>query len=116
MKVSTLLIVSDLCEAKQFYVGVLGLKVIDEKSDRIDLDANGHEIHIFKGINNATSYNHSVDASSTLVFWVNDLNSKIKELESHGYKIIHRNENDFSKYAAFWGPSGIVHEIAESST
>ena len=115
MKVSTLLIVKDLEQAKQFYVEVMGLSIIKESDERLDLGADGHEIHIFEGDDNAKPYSHSTDASSTLVFWVKDLAAKKAELESFGYKFIHSNKNDYSRYAAFRGPSGIVHEISEAA-
>ena len=92
----------------------MGLSIIKESKERLDLEADGHEIHIFEGEDNAKPYSHSTDASSTLIFWVEDLAAKKSELESLGYKFIHSNENDFSRYAAFWGPSGIVHEISEA--
>jgi extradiol dioxygenase family protein len=114
MKLSTLLIVADLVEARKFYVDVMGLSIVHESEERLHLKADGHEIHIFEGENNAKPYSHSADASSTLVFWVEDLALKMSELESLGIKFIHSNENQYSKYAAFWGPSGIVHELSEA--
>jgi len=114
MKISTLLIVKNLKEAKQFYVKVMGLTLIKACSDRLELEADGHQIYIFEGESEAKPYRHSSDASSTLVFWVANLETKKLELEALGYKFIHTNENAYSKYGAFWGPSGIVHEISES--
>jgi len=113
MKISTLLIVKNLEEAKQFYVEVMGLTVVKVCSDRLELEVDGHQIHIFEGESKARPYRHSSDASSTLVFWVASLEAKKLELEALGYKFIHTNENAYSKYGAFWGPSGIVHEISE---
>jgi hypothetical protein len=60
-------------------------------------------------------YGHRSDASATLVFCVASLDEKKLELESLGYKFIHSGENEDSKYAAFWGPSEIVHEISEAA-
>jgi len=114
MKISTLLIVKNLKEAKQFYVEVMGLTLIKICGNRLDLEADGHQIHIFEGEGNARPYRHSSDASSTLVFGVANLETKKLELEALGYKFIHTSENEFSRYGAFWGPSGIVHEISES--
>ena len=116
MKVSTLLIVTDLREAKQFYAGVMGLIPTFESDERLDLDAGGHEIHVFEGEKEAQPYQHSAEASSTLVFYIDDLEEKISELEANGYQFIHRGENSFARYAAFYGPSGIVHEISEMRT
>lgn len=116
MKVSTLVIVENLAEAREFYSDVMGLSILRESEERLDFDAAGHEIHIFEGEAKAKHYDHSSDASSTLVFWVENVEAKRAELENLGYKFIHSNENDFSKYAAFWGPSGIVHEIAEAAS
>ena len=116
MKVSTLIIVEDLNEAKAFYCDVMGLDIVKESDDRLDLAAGGHQIHVFEGEAKAKLYSHSSDASSTLVFWVEDVEAKRTELEKLGYVFIHSNANDFSKYAAFWGPSGIVHEISESAS
>ncbi len=116
MNVTTLLIVKDLEEAKRFYVDVMGLSLVKDTGERLDLDANGHAIHIFEGESEAKPYNHSSDASSTLVFCVQNLATKRKEIEGLGYEFIHSNENEYSKYAAFWGPSGIVHEISEPAS
>ena len=115
MNVTTLLIVKDLAEAQTFYVDVMGLSLVKVSGDRLDLDAGGHSIQIFKGDDVARPYSHSSDASATLVFCVASLDEKKLELESLGYKFIHSGENEDSKYAAFWGPSEIVHEISEAA-
>ena len=113
MKTSTLLIVADLDEARRFYVDIMGLGLVEASAERLDIASEGHDIHIFEGEGDAKPYAHSADASTTLVFWVEDVDSKKEELQNLGYQFIHSNENDFSKYAAFYGPSDIVHEIAE---
>jgi len=94
-------------------VEVMGLTLIKACADRLDLEADGHQIHIFEGEGKAKPYRHSSDASSTLVFLVANLATKKLELEALGYKFIHAGENAYSKYWAFRGPSGIVHEISE---
>lgn len=68
MKVSTLLIVKDLKQARKFYVQLMGLSVVAESNERLDLAADGHEIHVFEGDELAKPYSHSSDAGTTLVF------------------------------------------------
>jgi catechol-2,3-dioxygenase len=42
LKATTLLIVKDLEERKQFYVQVMGLSIFKESEERLDLEAEGH--------------------------------------------------------------------------
>jgi predicted enzyme related to lactoylglutathione lyase len=112
---STLLVVQDLQKSKLFYVNVLGLALISENERCLKLLAGSHEVLIFQGTLPAIDYEHGYNASSTLVFTVKNLDTKIKELKSHGVEFIHAspNQNDWGRYSAFKDPSGIVHEVFE---
>ncbi|MBE8166810.1 MAG: VOC family protein [Shewanella sp.] len=112
---STLFVVKNLQESKLFYLNVLGLKFVSESERCIKFLAGTHEVLIFQGTLPAIEYEHGFNSSSTLVFTVDDLDSKIFELKQKDVNFIHDspNRNDWGRYAAFKDPSGIVHEIFE---
>jgi len=112
---STLLIVSNLQESLQFYTKDLGLDLVEEHSDCIKLKAGGHEVIMFQGTMDSIQYSHGYNANSTLLFTVDDLDSKINQLKSQGVIFVHEtpNQNRWGRYSAFKDPSGIVHELFE---
>jgi len=112
---STLLVVRDLSASKNFYVDLLGLKLVEEHEDSLRLTIGSHNVFIFQGTMDATHDEHGYHASSTLVLTVSNLDDKISELKSKGVAFIHEspNENRWGRYAAFTDPSGIVNELME---
>lgn len=114
-KASTMLIVENLAAAKQFYVDVLGLQISKEHPNRVYFLVGDHEVVMFQGDGPAIDYKHAYDASSTLIFTVDDLDKKMAELTSHGVRIVHDEviSQPWGRYCAFADPSGIVHEIFE---
>ena len=112
---ATLLIVKDIIKSKQFYENVLGLKLVSEQDGRLHFEYGGHLIVMFQGESDAINYKHGFDASSTLVFSVKNLESKINELKSCGVAFIHEtpNQNSWGRYSVFSDPSGIIHELIE---
>ncbi|WDD98077.1 VOC family protein [Thalassomonas actiniarum] len=115
---STLLVVQDIDISCEFYTKVLGLEFIETHQDCIKLKTGEHEVIIFQGTGAAVQYDHGYHANSTLLFTVDDLDSKIAELKSKGIAFIHDtpNQNRWGRYAAFRDPSGIVHELFELNT
>ena len=63
-------------------------------------------------------YEHGYNANSTLVFTVQNLDEKIRNLKSKGVVFVHEspNQNRWGRYSAFKDPSGIVHEVMEFCT
>ncbi len=112
---STLLVVHDLLVSKVFYVDILGLNVVEEHEDCLKLKSGAHNVFMFQGTMNATSYEHGYNSNSSLVLTVSNLDEKISELKSKGVTFIHKspNENRWGRYAAFKDPSGIVNELME---
>ncbi|MFY8297334.1 VOC family protein [Pseudoalteromonas sp. SS15] len=109
----TLLVVKNIAESLHFYIETLGLKLLEQYDDCIKLKSGAHEIIMFEGTNKATEYAHGYNANSTLLFTVDDLDSRIKEMKSFGVQFVHDspNENRWGRYSAFKDPSGIVHEL-----
>lgn len=112
---ATLLVVKNLIESKRFYEERLGLKLISEHSGRLHFEFGGHLIVMFQGESVAPVYKHGFDSSSSLVFSVDNLDKKIKELKSYGVTFVHKtpNQNSWGRYSAFSDPSGIIHELIE---
>jgi len=112
---STLLVVDNLSVAKEFYVKLLGLDIIEEHDNAIKLKIADHPVFMFLGTMSSVEYQHGYNANSTLVFTVNNLDEKIAELKSNGVSFVHEspNQNHWGRYAAFKDPSGIVHELME---
>ncbi len=116
--VSTMLVVSNLKMAKQFYVNVLGLTLCSEHSDRMHLRVGGYEIVIFQGHGPAIESKHGSDANSTIIFTTKNLDRKVETLKLKGVKFLHDtpNINEWGRYCAFKDPSGIVHELFEPNS
>ncbi len=114
---STLLVVHDLLVSRDFYVGILGLTLVEEHEDSLILKSGSHKVYMFQGTMEATSYDHGYNSNSTLVLTVSNLDDKINELKSKGVVFIHKspNENRWGRYSAFKDPSGIVNELMEFS-
>ena len=114
---STLLVVHNLNISKEFYVNVLGLELMEEHNDCLKFNIGHHIVFMFQSGMESIEYEHGYNANSTLVFTVQNLDNKIKELKSKGVVFVHEspNENRWGRYAAFKDPSGIVNELMEFS-
>ncbi len=112
---STLLVVHDLLVSRDFYVGLLGLQIVEEHEDSIMLKSGSHNVLMFQGTMPATNDEHGYNSNSSLVLTVKNIDEKINELKSKGVVFIHQspNENRWGRYAAFKDPSGIINEIME---
>lgn len=115
---STLLVVHNLLISKIFYVDILGFHIIEEYEDSLKLKIGTHNVFMFQGTMEATTYEHGFNANSSLVLTVSHLDEKIKGLKSKGIVFVHQipNKNRWGRYAAFKDPSGIVIELMEFST
>src|SRR6266498_4278652 len=79
--------VNDLIKAKQFYGETLGLKV-SEKSEGLELRANGTEIFIYP------KNNHTPATFTVLNFPVDNVEKANDELLKRGVRFEHYNEGD----------------------
>ena len=113
----SLLIVDDLHLSKDFYINVLGAKLVETLPNCLKLMVDSHAILMFQGTKTSIEYKHGYNANSTLVFTVDDLDEAINQLKSKNVEFIHSspNQNHWGRYAAFKDPSGIVHELMELS-
>jgi len=112
---ATLLVVSDLQISKQFYIEVLGLELIEEFSHSLKMKSGNHTFIMFQGSKEAVDYEHGYNASSTIVFPVENLDIAIKKLSDNSVEFIHEspNQNQWGHYIAFKDPSGIAVEVME---
>ena len=86
----TLLVVKNIAKSLHFCIETLGLKLLEQYDDCIKLKSGTHEIIMFEGTNKATEYAHGYNANSTLLFTVDDLDSRIKEMKSFGVLILYK--------------------------
>lgn len=86
----TLLVVKNIAESLHFCIEILGLKLLEQYDDCIKLKSGTHEIIMFEGTNKTTEYAHGYNANSTLLFTVDDLDSRIKEMKSFGVLILYK--------------------------
>lgn len=115
VKSATLLVVNDLKISKNFYENRLGLEIYEELETAIKFKLGDHIILMFEGGHHAIEYAHGVNANSTLIFNVQNLDAEIEKLKLQGVEFVHTtpNENKWGRYSAFKDPSGIVHELME---
>lgn len=112
----TLLVVNDLQIAKDFYLNVLDMSLIEETQNGIKLALGSHQILLFEGESMAVEYQHGIQANSSLVIEVTDLDAKLVQLTQLNIAILHSEpgENKWGRYSAFKDPSGIVHEFFQA--
>jgi|GEM_PF-943963 len=111
----TLLVVDDLQIAKNFYVTVLEMTLLEETENGIKLALGTHHILLFEGDGMAVEYQHGVQANSNLVIEVANLDAKLAQLKHLNIPILHAEPglNKWGRYSAFKDPSGIVHELIQ---
>lgn len=116
MKLGKMMIfVSDLKEAKRFYVDVLGFSIKTAADNRLEFVHEGCDFIAFKCSKNAIIEDYSDIARSVFVFEVDSIEETLIDLRARGVRFLHDKpaENEFSRYAAFSDPFGNVHEIFE---
>jgi len=111
----TLLVVKDLKIAKDFYLDVLEMSLIEETQEGIKLALGSHQILLFEGESVAVEYQHGIQANSNLVIEVANLETKLAQFKDLNIPILHTEpgENKWGRYSAFKDPSGIVHELIQ---
>lgn len=111
-----MIFVPDLEEAKQFYCGILGFPLKADNRNHLAFAHAGCDFIAFKCERSVTVENYSQVARSVFVFEVASIDQALADLRAKGVSFLHEEpaENEFSRYAAFTDPFGIVHEIYES--
>lgn len=116
MKLALLMIVApDLAIAKAFYGAALGFTLKSETPERLVFAADGADLVIFKGTQNAPPAAHGETASTTFVFAVPSLSAAMARLKAKGAHFLHETpvEGEFGAYAAFTDPFENVLELME---
>ena len=90
METASLFVVKNLTVSLGSYRDILGVKVIKQYAKRIKLSSNNQMLYMFEGDNNAVSYEHGVNADSTLLIFVKDIEAKIVELKSHQIEFVYQ--------------------------
>ncbi|WP_448548816.1 VOC family protein [Thalassotalea fusca] len=112
---ATLLVVSNLQASKKFYLDVLNFELVEEFTHSLKMKLGNHTFIIFQGSKDAADYEHGYNASSTVVFPVENIDEAINRLSANKVEFIHSspNQNQWGRYIAFKDPSGIVFEVME---
>ena len=107
--------VPDLDVARHFYRDVLGFPLKAEHTDHIVFAHEGCDLLAFRCERPADARDYSRVARSVFVFEVESIEAAMDDLRRKGVCFLHDRpaENEFSRYAAFTDPFGIVHEIYE---
>jgi glyoxylase I family protein len=116
MKLGAMMVfVPDLDGARRFYRDVLGFPVKAERTDHIVFAHEGCDLVAFRCERPAEVRDYSQAARSVFVFEVGSIEETMDDLRKQGVYVLHDRpaENEFSRYAAFTDPFGIVHEIYE---
>lgn len=110
-----MIFVPDIAEAKRFYCGILGFRLLAQSDTRLDFHCDGIDLTAFKCERSTVVEDYSRVARSVLVFDVAAIETTMRELGAMGVRFLHScpAENEFDRYAAFVDPFGIVHEIRE---
>lgn len=116
MKLGAMMVfVPDLDTARQFYCGVLGFPIRAERVDHIVFAHEGCDLVAYRCERPAQVQDYSRVAQAVFVFEVGSIEDAMGDLQQKGVRFLHDRpaENEFSRYAAFTDPFGIIHEIYE---
>lgn len=110
-----MVLVQDLSSAKEFYCTLSGFSVVEESDEKIVFSYGPSMIVAFECERPSETGVHGSNASSTTVLTVDDIDVEMDTLRHSLVSFIHKApaSNSLGRYAAFYGPSGIVHELLE---
>jgi predicted enzyme related to lactoylglutathione lyase len=106
--------VSDVIIAKDFYIGKLGLKLIEEANNFFAAAAGGVRISVFGGCEK-TEPSEEAKTGVSLIFRTEDLGKFAEELAEKGVKHVGEviDIPDFHKFMEFEDPDGNVFFLAQ---
>lgn len=110
-----MLFVDDLAAAKRFYTEILDFSIAQEFEDRILLKYGSTEVIAFECDMPALQGKHGTESSCTMVLTVDDIKAKMQDMKALGVRFVHQTpvSSELGRYAAFYDPSGIVHELLQ---
>ena len=113
-----MLLVHDLAAAESFYTDILGFTVVQKSEGSVHFKCGSLEFVAFPCERPAVRSEHAVDSCSAFVFAVDDIEASMADMKTRGVRFIHETPGvkQLGRYAAFYDPSGIVHEIFQRST
>ncbi len=109
-----ILAVTDIDKSIEFYNGIIGLPIKNQRRAWVDLGTSGALLSLHPASLTAEHVGSSIDNGITIGFLVGDVQSAIDELKEKGVKI-HRDivEKDAGKNAVIVDPDGYLISLFE---
>jgi len=111
---NVILAVTDIDKSIEFYNGIIGLPIKNQRRAWVDLGTSGALLSLHPASLTAEHVGSSIDNGITIGFLVGDVQSAIDELKEKGVKI-HRDivEKDAGKNAVIVDPDGYLISLFE---
>ena len=111
---NVILAVSDIDKSLEFYNGIIGLPIKNQRRAWVDLGTSGALLSLHPASLTAEHVGSSIDNGITIGFLVGDVQSAVDELKEKGVKI-HRDivEKDAGKNAVIVDPDGYLISLFE---
>ncbi|WP_299293936.1 VOC family protein [Nitrosopumilus sp.] len=111
---NVILAVTDIDKSLEFYNGIIGLPIKNQRRSWVDLGTSGALLSLHPASLTAEHVGSSIDNGITIGFLVGDVQSAIDELKEKGVKI-HRDivEKDAGKNAVIVDPDGYLISLFE---
>ena len=109
-----ILAVTDIDKSLEFYNGIIGLPIKNQRRSWVDLGTSGALLSLHPASLTAEHVGSSIDNGITIGFLVGDVQSAVDELKEKGVKI-HRDivEKDAGKNAVIVDPDGYLISLFE---
>ena len=111
---NVILAVTDIDKSLEFYNGIIGLPIKNQRRSWVDLGTTGALLSLHPASLTAEHVGSSIDNGITIGFLVGDVQSAVDELKEKGVKI-HRDivEKDAGKNAVIVDPDGYLISLFE---
>ena len=111
---NVILAVTDIDKSLEFYNGIIGLPIKNQRRSWVDLGTTGALLSLHPASLTAEHVGSSIDNGITIGFLVGDVQAAIDELKEKGVKI-HRDivEKDAGKNAVIVDPDGYLISLFE---
>ena len=111
---NVILAVTDIDKSLEFYNGIIGLPIKNQRRSWVDLGTTGALLSLHPASLTAEHVGSSIDNGITIGFLVGDVQAAVDELKEKGVKI-HRDivEKDAGKNAVIVDPDGYLISLFE---
>ena len=111
---NVILAVTDIDKSLEFYNGIIGLPIKNQRRSWVDLGTTGALLSLHPASLTAEHVGSSIDNGITIGFLVGDVQAAVDELKEKGIKI-HRDivEKDAGKNAVIVDPDGYLISLFE---